>query len=249
MSYTVSRKRKGYQGMWSRLKTGPHRGAYVRRYGGVKRQRILRHPGLTGNIEVKFVDVQTDGDAFAITWSTMEASDNVSGVVQGIGESQRIGRKYTINSIHINALARIAASEAQSNPQSAFRGRICLVLDTQSNGVQLTATDVMDGGQTNDFLSFRNLQFTKRFRVLWDKTFVLTPIGQTNEGGVDAFANGSYTTNIMKFNRRFPKGIPVLCDGTTAAIASITDNSFHVIGVANSTAMLLDYQVRVRYTG
>ncbi len=220
----------------------------------VPRAIVLRQPeayGGYGNIEIKFADIETSNDAFATTWTTMEdaTNDSVSGVAQGIGESQRIGRKYTINSIHIRAIAHVAATESVVNPQSAFRGRICLVWDTQSNGTQLTATDVMDGGLTNDFLAFRNLQFTKRFRVLWDRSFVITPTGQTNEGAINLFANGSYTTNTMNFNKRFPKGVPVLTDAITAVMASITDNSFHVIGVANSTAVLLDYQVRIRYTG
>ncbi len=251
--YTASRKRKGYAGRWSRLKTGPHRGAYVRRYGGVKRRRILSNVRTGGFIgmENKFVDIETDSDAFATTWSTMEdgTNSNISGVAQGIGESQRIGRKYTITSIHIRCLVHTAASEAQPNPQSAFRGRICLVLDTQTNGAQLTATDVMDGGLTNDFLAFRNLQFTKRFKVLWDKSFVLTPIGQVNDGAVDKFSNGSYTTNIMSYNKNFTRGLNVLCDGTSAAVASITDNSLHIIGVGNSAGLLLDMQVRIRYKG
>ncbi len=202
-------------------------------------------------MESKFVDIETDSDAFATTWATMEDGTNncVSGVAQGIGESQRIGRKYTITSIHIKCLAHVASSEAAVNPQSAFRGRICLVLDTQSNGATLTATDVMDGGLTNDFLAFRNLQFTKRFKVLWDKSFVITPIGQVNDGAVDKFSNGSYTTNMFSYNKRFGNGLNVLCDGTTAAIASITDNSLHIIGVGNSAALLLDMQVRVRFKG
>ncbi len=238
---------------WGKPLTWKKRGRTGSRITRVTRRGRTRRatPQMIGNVEVKFVDVETSNDAFANTWSTMEdaTNDSVSGVTQGIGESQRIGRKYTIESIHIHALAHIAASESITNPQSAFRGRICLVQDTQTNGVQLTATDVMDGGQTNDFLAFRNLQFTKRFRVIWDKSFVITPVGQTNEGAVNLFANGTYTTGIMKFNKAYPKGIPVLCDGTDATISSITDNSFHVIGVANSTAVLLDYQVRVRYTG
>ena len=215
-----------------------------------KRRRMMAKRPYTG-VELKFADIETTADAFATTWSTMEDAtfDSVSGVAQGNGESQRIGRKYAIHSIHIKCVVEQNGLESQTNPINDQTGRICLVWDKQTNGAQLTATDVMDGGQTDDMLAFRNLQHTARFQVLWDRTWKLNMNNQTNEGAANLFANGSVSTPIMKYNKYFNPPIKVICDGTTATIASISDNSLHIIGVATGTNPLLNMQIRIRYTG
>ncbi len=201
--------------------------------------------------ELKFADIETDSDAFAVTWSTMEdaTNDSIAGVAQGDGESQRDGRTYFIHSIHIRCNIEAASQESQVTPLSNLRGRICLVWDTQTNGTQLTATDVMDGGGTDDILAFRNLQHSKRFRILWDKSWVLKREGQTNEGAIDLFAAPYATTPTFQYHRRFKKPIKVICQATTAVIAAISDNSFHIIGVSDSTVARMNMQVRIRFTG
>lgn len=201
-------------------------------------------------LELKFADIETNNDAFASTWATMEDStnDSVSGVGQGDGESERDGRKYQIHSIHIKARVHTAVSESQVTPLPDLQGTIMLVWDTQTNGAQMTATDVMDGGLTDDTLAFRNLQHSKRFRVLWTKHWKIMANG-TNEGAVNLFAQNAQTTPTFMFNRVFKTPIPVICQATTAVIAAISDNSLHIIGVANLATALLNMQVRIRFTG
>jgi len=203
-----------------------------------------------GMQEFKFVDFETNGDAFATTWARMEDGtiQSVSGVTQGDGESNRDGRKYLIHSIHIKAKISVNASESQGAPLNDITGRVCLVWDTQTNEAAFTATDVMDGGGNDDTLSFRNLQHSKRFRVLWDKSFKIIR-RNVNEGSVNLFATGNETTPIINYNKKFKKPIPVICSGTTNVITSISDNSLHIIGVASSTTALLEMQIRIRFTG
>ncbi len=212
-------------------------------------RRNIRTGGFLG-IEMKFADTETDTDAFATTWAPMEDGTNnsVSGVAIGNGESQRIGRKYSIHSVHLKFRVFVVAQESQNNPIPDLFGRVCLVLDTQTNGAQLTASEVFDEGQTENELAFRNLQHTKRFRVLMDKKFYLR-VDNINEGAANLFAINEQSSPLFNFNKRFSKPINVICDGTDALIASISDNSLHVIGVANSSLALLDMQVRIRYTG
>ncbi len=200
--------------------------------------------------EIKFANFETVNDAFAVTWQRMQNGtiNCISGVAQGDGDSQRIGRKLTLISIHIRMRISIAQLESAANPLSDLFGRVCLVWDTQSNNAVPTATDVMDGSQTDDTLAFRNLTDSKRFRVLWDKSWVLHR-RQVNEGAINLFASGSESTNIIKYNRKFKKPIQVICSGTGNTIADISDNSLHIIGVANNTESLLSYQIRLRYGG
>ncbi len=201
-------------------------------------------------IELKFADFETVSDAFAVTWQRMQDGtiNCVSGVAQGDGESQRDGRKYMIHSVHIRATLATSSTESQTGPLADIVGRICLVWDTQSNGAVPTATDIMDGRQTADELSFRNLQNTKRFRILWDKSWKINRLNM-NEGSINLFASNTQISPIIKFNKKFKNPIPVTCTGTGNTVASISDNSLHIIGVANSTEAFLNYQVRVRFTG
>ncbi len=221
-----------------------------RRYTARRRGSAMPRTGGFTNMEVKFFDTESTADAFATTWATMEpATTNLTAVGQGDGESQRDGRKYMIRSIHVRGQVIDQATESQTAPSGDGTVRFCLVWDTQTNGAQLTATDVMDGGQTNDIWSYRNLQFSKRFRILYDKTIVI-PTGRSaqNEGAANLFAS-SQTQVQFKINKIFKKPIPVLMSGTTADIANVTDNSLHMIGVGDSTNTLLQYQCRVRFTG
>lgn len=217
--------------------------------GAGGRRSNVRTGGFLG-IETKFFDVESVDDAFSTTWAPMEpATTNLTAVMQGDGESNRDGRKYAIKSIHIRGWVGVPAIEAQTAPISDQVCRIALVWDTQTNGAQLTATSVFDGGLTEDLHAFRNLQFTKRFKVLWDKTFKV-PVGTANmaQGGIDLFAHALIRIPF-KFNKTFKTPISVTMSGTSADIANVTDNSIHMIGVGTHSTTDLTYQCRIRFVG
>jgi len=209
---------------------------------------------MMGDVEVKFADFRVNDDAFTTVWAGGEMEDgtalSVSAVAQGDGESQRDGRVYHIHSVFIHGTIDIASFESQVNPIGDIIARLALVWDKQTNGAQLNAEDVMlTIGALDDIDSFRNLQFTKRFQVLADRKFHLKlSQAQMNEGAINLFANGP--VNIpFKMSHVFSKPIKVTCKGTTAVIASIVDNSLHIIGTANSTNATLSYASRIRFTG
>ncbi len=220
----------------------------------VRRPAKARNARIGGfvDLENKFIDYETDNDAFATTWATMEdgTAKCLNATLVGDDESNRDGRIFHVNSLHIRGNVSYSLEESSAAPASDVICRICLVWDTQTNGAQLTASEVMDGGQTRDWLAFRNLQWSKRFRILFDKTFRI-PVASavTNEGAVNLFANGSLWTQPFSYNHRFKKPVKVICKGTTAVVASIIDNTFHVIGVATSVNASLHYQSRCRFSG
>lgn len=218
---------------------------------GPRRKPLNWRTGGFLGIENKFRDVEVLDDPFATAWAPMEPTGSVlalSVVAQGDDQSQRDGRVYHIGSIHIQGRIHRAAAESDTAPQDDIVARIVVVWDTQTNGAQLTATNVMDATQTDDFDAWRNLQFSKRFKILFDKKIVLTGRNQSNEGAVNLFASGEAST-LFKFNKTFATPIKVICSATTAAVASVTDNTIHMIGVASSTQALLSYQCRTRFTG
>lgn len=219
---------------------------------GQKKARVAyRQPARPSGIydEVKFFDTETVDDAFTATWATMEpATTNLSAVAQGDGESARDGRKYRIHGIFIKGYVEHTKEESTASPTGDQVVRICLVQDKQTNGAQMTATDCMDSGVTYPVLSFRNLQHTERFNVLFDKT-IRIPTEGMNEGAVNLFAHA--TKRIpFKINHAFKTPIIVNTDGTTADIANVTTNSLHMIGVSrDASSCLLNYTSRVRFTG
>lgn len=215
------------------------------------RLQNTRTEGFMG-IENKFVDYNVQGQATSTGWAGGELDPAtalcISVVAQGDGENQRDGRMYNINSWYIKGFLSTSASEAQAGPQQMVLVRIVVVLDTQTNGAQLNAEDVFTPVAAGvDVCSVRNLQFSKRFRVLKDRTMKLNP-NIVNEGAVNAFAAGASSVPF-KMGGRFKTPLKVRCSGTTAAIASVTDNSIHVIGVSNSATGLLTYISRCRFTG
>lgn len=218
-----------------------------------KRRRVTRRPvtkaGFLG-IETKFFDTEATNDAFTTTWATMEpATTNLTAIAQGDGESNRDGRLYAIKSIHIKGFVTTAIVESSSTPLGDEAVRFCLVHDTQTNGAQLTATDVMDGGGGVDILAFRNLAFTKRFKVLFDETLNIKQARAVmSEGGVNLFATG-ISREMFKINKIFNPPIMVTMSDTGADIANVTDNSIHMIGVGRTGNGLLTYQCRVRFVG
>ncbi len=201
-------------------------------------------------LEKKFFDTEVQSDAFATTWASMEpATTNLTVMAQGDGESNRDGRKYTIHSIHIRGWIQRAVEEAQAGPGGDSLMRLALVVDKQTNGATITATNVYDGGGSDDIFAFRNLQHTTRYTVLKDKQFRLNVAPAViNEGAVNSFASGLIRIPF-KFNHTFPNGLQVNTKGTTADIANVTTNSIHLIGVSSSTTPTINYQCRVRFSG
>ncbi len=172
---------------------------------------------------------------------------SISGIALGTADDQRIGRRISIISIHLKYRMHVNAAESDPAPLPDLLGRMALVWDKQTNKAQLTATDVFTVGPP-DFQGFRDLDHTSRYTVLLDKAWKIDS-ENNNEGVINLFAQKNQTTSIMSFNRKFAKPIQVLYDGDTNVIGVTTDNSFHIIGVANQTTALLTYVARLRYIG
>ncbi len=200
--------------------------------------------------ELKFQDFQANQTAFSTSWITMEdaTADCISAVAQGDGPQDRDGRVYYIESIHMKGVFLTQAEESVVTPIPDMRGRFLIVLDKQTNQTQIVPAEVMDEGQTDDTLAFRNLSFTQHHQVLWDKTITLRR-PNTNEGAINLFAVATNSTVMFSYNRRFNPPLRVTTNNTTAVVGSIMDNSLHVIGIGTDTRLLLNYQTRMRFRG
>ncbi len=221
-----------------------------------KRKRNIRTAGFLG-IEKKFYDTSLVGGALTAPTDVSGGEHNPSAticlnsVTQGDGESQRDGRQIAMKSVHLKGQIRAAKQANQIASDQAGTYFIAVVQDTQTNGALLNSEDVFVNPAANANTAtslWRNLQFEKRFRVLWKKRGALRDPNMvwdgTNieQGGYEVPFEANLALRDMKVNY----------SGTTETIANITDNSLSVVAFAGSSvdlAPLLDYNARLRFVG
>jgi len=221
----------------------------------------VRYGGYLGQ-EKKYLDqyyAQTNLSA-SVDWSGCEtdpATTNcLNAVAQGDGVTNRDGNKYCITEINIKGLVSMAPQANQTGPDSAPHVFLALVQDKQTNAAQLNSEDVYVNPQSGGGITqgatmpFRNIQYSKRFKVLKTWAIQLPPPPMTYDG-----------TNVEQGSARVPfdvyvklkKPIYVECKGTSANVTDIVDNSLHMIATyENSTegvSVLLSYNSRIRFYG
>ncbi len=201
-------------------------------------------------LENKYVDYEVVASTIGTSWVGKNPTtiDCLSATAVGDLETERDGRVYHINSVHLRGAVSQPIQEAQGAPVDDGIVRILLVLDTQTNATAVTAADVMSTTGTRDIWAHRNLKFTKRFRVIKDLTIRLeTSLNAQNEGAVNAF-----TTSGLKIpwqiNHKFTTPIKVQCKLGTAVVGAINDNSLHIVAAASNATITMEYQSRVRFT-
>lgn len=209
----------------------------------LRRMRNIRTGGFTG-IESKFVDLTLAPTAIVTSNVGAEldpvGTDSLSAIAQGDGESERNGRACTVTRLTIRGEVDVAAVGILSPARLI---RIAIVQDTQTNGAQFNSEDVYTAaGQFHD--SFRNLQFSKRFRVLKDVLITLRPTIGAGDGAAND--TGAFT-HPFKFD--IPLKMQVIHSGSTNVIANVTDNSLHLMAIASSGTATLNYNCRIRFVG
>lgn len=212
--------------------------------------------------ELKFLDcawngvtinTSTDGAGGELVPSS-GSTNNLSTPAQGDGQSNRDGRKFVIKSVWLSGTVATEPQEDQANANEAFGTFFALVLDTQTNGgvaTGINSEDVFDNPSTSATAMLpqplRNLENSKRFRILASQ--------YVEPGGMYAMADGTNTgslnmQNAPCVNLSWRGNITVTCTGTTADVASVSDNSIHLVayrgGAPQST---FQGKSRVRFIG
>lgn len=204
--------------------------------------RNIRTGGFLGK-ELKFVDYNGQSNNTVTSWQLENPTVGcLNAIAQGDGESQRIGRKVTNRSVHVKGYITLGNSNTNRGTSGAVV-RIVLFKDTQTNGAAPTPTDVMTPNNVN---AFRNLEYTTRYQVLYDKTFTINP-SITHDG---TKLDGNYAKRPFSINCNLSD--TTTFDGTTADISDIVDNSYHLIASAfndGGPPVYLVYQSRFRYMG
>lgn len=156
-------------------------------------------------------------------------------VVQGVGTSQRIGKRITLKSIQFHG-------DLQNNSASTVNGvAILLVYDKRPDGNLPSITDILN---TANSTSFNNDSNSGRFRVM-------KRVDAQLHGGVGA---ATLTSNSSMSADWFVdlKGLPqVFKSAGTGAIGDIEEGALYLLGVgdrtAGTTAAVASIRSRMRY--
>lgn len=230
----------------------PAGASFAKAMGTTRRSANARTGGFLG-IEKKFIDYEYD-ETLSLSLAGAEADPGgsvlaISAVATGTGESNRDGRKIVIKDAFVSGVCELDGITGATLSNGGIV-KIALVLDQQTNGAQFNAEDVfVDPSDADlDALTFRNLEHQRRFKVLKQVQLVMNPSAGAGDGAAND--QGRYTIPFRLAKQGL--NIPVNHGGTTAEIASINDNSLHVLAVGSGALMQsakLKYVSRVRFVG
>ncbi len=175
-------------------------------------------------------------DAVIAVNGTITASINL--IAQGVTESQRIGRKCTIE--HILWRWNIQQKSQAVMSATSITVRLIVYHDKQANGAAASVTDILE---SDNFQSFNNLSNSGRFRILYDRV-----MSKQQDGSI-----AGPVTNEWEVNGSFFKkvSIPIEFSAATGAIGEIRSNNIGVLilGGANSGSnATLDSKFRLRFS-
>lgn len=224
--------------------------------------------------ETSYVDGYLDGTnihALSITaddtWADCELNPRQATAVygclpiprQGTNYADRKGRRIFIKNIRIAGRIDWSAVTDAPNTTQLSMVRILVVKDTRTNGVPLSAENVLGPGLGSDGLATTSgdgvaLQFLTnpdgwgRYKIMSDRTYRAPP--QPVAGtGANSVADSSRMSTSFKLNIK--ANCQVDFSATTGAIGSVVDNSFHVIAACldSNTEPVLSYYARTSFTG
>ncbi len=209
----------------------------LRKMKGFPQPRNPRTGGFLG-IELKFLDTAWNGVLIAGSTTGADGemqpstgcTNAISVPAQGVGESQRIGRKYTIKSFWLSGLVDTTASTGVAAASEALGTYCALVLDKQANGATIVSENVYINPSTSAGAMMpqplRNLQNSKRFRILASRYYRPGGLVSMNDTATTASFNQQVATKV---NLGWHGSIVVECDAVEADVASVTDNAIHLV--------------------
>jgi len=137
----------------------------------------------------------------------------VSGIVNGVGPSDRIGRRIKVVKVDYSFTIALNGAAAGLNSDAV---RYDMWLDKQCNGLAPTAAELYTAGATLGTTQFPNLFNEKRFKRIYTKVHQFNPQA----------ALGAVTANVgIKLEGSFKPNCVVEFDASTGAIGDLTSNN------------------------
>lgn len=224
------------------------------------RKKNVRTGGFLG-MEMKFLDCAWNGvvinsggsDAAAGELQPSSGCTNcISCPVQGTGEQERDGRKFTIKSIWISGAIDTTANQAADDVTNIDGVWLALVWDKQANAGTVTSEEVFVNPGTSGTnmmpQPLRNLQHSSRFSVVASQFIPAGGAWSMPDGTNTASLSPQMTTYV---NLSWKGSVNVETKGTTANVNVVNNNAFHLIGYAGSTSFTPVFRgkSRMRFMG
>jgi len=170
---------------------------------------------------------------------------------QGDGPTNRDGNRIVVCEVNLKGVISVSEQANQTAADIVCYVYVALVMDTQTNGVQLNSEDVFTNPAAQAATAanvFRNMSYTSRFKLLKFKQIRL-PIPTLTYDGTNIEQTGFNVPVNLKWKGKMP--VTFLTASTAADIANVTDNSVQVVAFCNNTnlAPFLLYNARVRFYG
>lgn len=188
--------------------------------------------------ELKFFD-NTPSFAFATAGAVVQLLT----IPQGVGQSERVGRKIRVKSIVCNVSVYLNGTGAAA-ATGMDRIRFVLVQDMQANGAACDFGSVANGVFSSASVdALRNLDNVSRFKILkdWDMTLL-------SAAGV----SGAWQYAAKAVNKYIKCDIPIEYDNsaTTGAITTIRSNNICLLAINTVTngGCALSGTIRIRYS-
>ncbi len=240
----MSRKRKRYTPFWNPRGQGrrqKRRRTGIALYTSNRRRGygIVRGRYSGGRPEAKFHDIALN-DAVVASAGTITPTINI--IVQGIDESQRIGRKVTITKIMWRYFINLKEIPSEATPAAPDTVRVILYWDKQCNKATATVTDILE---TATIRSFNNLSNKGRFNILMDRMHTLNYLTLTGDQDQDAFSSA-----LVRETFSFYKScsIPIEYNAALGAITEITTNNLGVLLISEAGTAVFNSDFRLRFT-
>lgn len=247
---------------------------YATRRQGTKRKRATFSNRPAGTYKKKRINGRTGGDegrelknndrflddvtiSESSTWTNCDVDPVtflcLNSMAQGTAADQRLGRKITCKSIQIGGTVEYSGATGISLPVPAGSVMLALVLDTQTNLVQMPSTDVYEAANllTAVCNPLRKLENTTRYKVL--KKIVVDFPAQplvSNSSDNTTFIAGAQQARFQ-MNVKLNDLLVTFKTGAGADVTDIQDNSLHLIANRNQVgqACNLSYISRLRFVG
>jgi len=230
--------------------------------GLASKQYVARTPGGQIVADNHYFDAEKASAALlaiATSWAGSELDAQVGGgptellclfaPTQGDDISNRTGRKCFVKKIRMHGNINVPAQTGQTTLDMPPRVRLILYCDKQTNGTQSQGEDVINsGGATLAASMFQNTQNFGRFKVFKDKVFTLANTAAVNDTG----ATGGVVQGATKRDFKFSVNVNMWVNFNATnggTVADIVDNSFHLIGISDSStaAAVISYKVRTTF--
>mgnify|MGYP001276654597 CR=1 FL=1 len=194
------------------------------------RKRTFRGPFRTGGfygpqsrfrMEKKVIDTVSAN----YTLDTTPDITLLNGVSTGSDFTNRIGRRINVVAIQLRGWFNYAAAVSSQTPELA---RIMIIEDLQSNGVAPTVADIFNE-TTAPATSYMNLNNRERFKVHHDSIVHLPAWCSTTA------TQNTVALPTVDFYKRV--NIPVIFEGTTAAVGSISSGAVYLVALSSKNSI------------